>query len=201
MAGLDAISKGRKNAAQGYQFRGIDDVYNELHEIMAKAGVFCLPKVLDDRHEERATKSGGLSIYRVLKIEYTFVAEDGSSVTCCVIGEGMDSGDKASNKAQSVAQKYALIQTFLIPTEDAKDPENDSHELKPDSFQVGVNANALILLLKSKNIPIDFFNGFLIKHKEIKHGQDVRHLDETRAKSYIDNWSMAETMLKQYGDK
>ena len=43
-----------------------------------------------------------------------------------VIGEGMDSGDKASNKAMSVAHKYAIMQLLSIPTEDAKDPENDN---------------------------------------------------------------------------
>lgn len=196
-----SISKDRKNQNQGYNFRGIDDVYNELHSVMADCGVFMVTKVIADRHEERTTKSGGLAIYRVLTIEFSFIASDGSSVTSCVIGEGMDSGDKASNKAMSVAQKYALIQAFLIPTEEEKDPENYDHDLKPDSIRVGANVNALMSILKSKEIPFDFFTGFLINHKEIKVGQDIRHLGETRAKSYIDNWPMAESMLKKYGDK
>jgi hypothetical protein len=130
MEDITAIGKSKKNVAQGYQFRGIDDVYNEIHEILTKHKVFTVPEVVQETHEERPTKSGGLSIYRILKIKYKFYSDDGSSVEATVIGEGMDSGDKASNKAQSVAHKYALLQVFCIPTEDAKDPELDSHDLK-----------------------------------------------------------------------
>lgn len=135
MADIDAIGKNRNNASQGYKFRGVDDVYNELHSVLSKHKVFTVPKVLEDKTEERQTKSGGLLLYRVLKIEYTFFAEDGSSVTSVVIGEGMDSGDKASNKAMSVAHKYCLLQVFAIPTEEDKDPEVDSHAPLPKSMQ------------------------------------------------------------------
>lgn len=120
------IAKKNKNLQQGYQFRGIDDVYEALQAIMAKHKVFAVPEVLEDRTEERTTKNGSALIYRVLKIKYTFYAHDGSNVVCIVIGEGMDSGDKASNKAMSVAQKYAFIQVFCIPTREPKDPEHDS---------------------------------------------------------------------------
>jgi hypothetical protein len=131
MADIEAISKARKNTQQNYQFRGIDDVYNELHPLLSKHRIFTVPEVLEDRHEERTSKSGGINIYRVLKMRYTFYADDGSSVAAVVIGEGMDSGDKASNKAMSVAHKYALLQIFAIPTDDDKDPENDSHTVTP----------------------------------------------------------------------
>lgn len=130
MADIDAIGKNRRNSqGSGYNFRGIDDVYNEVHVSLAKHGVFTVPAVLEERTEERPSKSGGLLIYRVLKIKYDFFAVDGSSVSAVVIGEGMDSGDKASNKAMSVAHKYCLLQVFAIPTEDLKDPENDTPEV------------------------------------------------------------------------
>jgi len=131
MADVGHISKDRKNVQQGYNFRGVDDVYQALQVIMAKHGVFSLPTILGERSEERTTKSGGSLIYRVLTIKYTFYAFDGSSVDCSVVGEGMDSGDKASNKAMSVADKYALLQAFKIPTAEAKDPENDDHDIDP----------------------------------------------------------------------
>lgn len=132
MREVDAVTKGRNNSAQGYKFRGVDDVYNELHAIMAKHGLFTIPRVVGEASEERTTKSGGVSIYRLLRIEFDFVNESGDTLTAGpFIGEGMDSGDKASNKAHSVAHKYALIQVFMIPTEDEKDPENQSPELKP----------------------------------------------------------------------
>lgn len=135
MSKSKAITKNKKNSAQNYNFRGIDDVYNELQSILAEVGVYSVPHILSERSEERQTKNGGLLIYRVLNIEYTFYAQDGSNVKCDVIGEGMDSGDKASNKAMSVAHKYALLQAFCIPTEDKKDPEHDSPEIAPKQAQ------------------------------------------------------------------
>ncbi len=130
-----AISKDKQG--MGFKFRGIDDVYNALHDILADVGLFSVPEVLEERSEERATKSGGVLIYRILKIKYTFFAEDGSSLSSIVMGEAMDSGDKASNKAMSVAHKYALIQIFSIPTIEDKDPESGPQpDLKPrDTFK------------------------------------------------------------------
>ena len=131
MGEIDAIGKNRKNAQQNYSYRGIDDVYNALNASMAKHGVFTVPEVLEMKREERPTKSGGVLVWSILTVRYTFYASDGSSFQTVVIGEGMDSGDKASNKAMSVAQKYAFFQIFAIPTEEPKDPEVDSHAPLP----------------------------------------------------------------------
>lgn len=128
---VPAVPKGRDNKQQGYKFRGIDDVYLALHDIFAKHGVFSVPEVLEEKSEERTSRGGSALIYRILKIKYTFYADDGSSVSAIVIGEGQDSGDKASNKAMSVAHKYAILQVFSIPTDEKKDPEEDSQDLEP----------------------------------------------------------------------
>ena len=131
LADSEAIGKERVNSQQGFRFRGIDDVYNSLHPILAKHGVFSTTTVLDERTEERQSSRGGTIIYRILKVQFTFYAEDGSFVQSIVIGEGMDSGDKASNKAMAIAHKYALLQLLAIPTEDAKDPDAESHDVLP----------------------------------------------------------------------
>lgn len=128
MNDLTSVSKARKNTQQNYSFRGIDDVYNAIHEPLAKHGVFTVPQILEEKTEERTTKGGSQLIYRVLKIKFTFYAQDGSNVECIVMGEAMDSGDKACNKAMASAHKYALLQVFAIPTEDEKDTEYDSRQ-------------------------------------------------------------------------
>jgi len=129
MADIPVIGKERQNVAQHYKFRGIDDVYNALHAIFAKHKVFTVPTVLSAHHEERVSKGGGTLIYRIYTIRYTFYAEDGSSIEATIVGEGMDMGDKAGAKALSVAHKYVLMQMLLIPTDEAKDPENESHQV------------------------------------------------------------------------
>lgn len=128
MADVGAIGKDSKNQQQGFNFRGIDEVYNAVHSILAKHKIFTVPTVLKDETEERQTKSGTHLIYRKLTMQYRFYTVDGSFVDAIVLGEGMDSGDKASNKAMSIAHKYTFLQTFSIPTKEEKDPDFDSHE-------------------------------------------------------------------------
>jgi len=132
MNAVGAIEKNRKNQQPGfsYQFRGIDDVMNELHTHFAKEGIVIMPEVIEERREQITTAKGSLLLYSFVKIKYTFYADDGSNVSAIGIGEAMDSSDKATNKAQSSALKYVLLQSLLIPTEEPKDVENDSYELK-----------------------------------------------------------------------
>ena len=129
---IGSIGKDKKNTQQHFQYRGIDDVYNTLNPIMAKHKVFMTPEVIEKTREERQSRSGGMLIYTMLKIKYTFWHEDGTSVSCVVEGEGMDSGDKSANKAMAIAHKYALLQTFCIPVEQT-DPDAESHEVVPRS--------------------------------------------------------------------
>lgn len=127
------IAKDQKNTQQNWKFRGIDDVYNTLASILAENGLCFLPKVLSRNLVERITKSGTAMFYVTLEIEYVLVcAEDGSSHSIVVMGEAMDSGDKATNKAMSAAYKYACIQTFCIPIEGEDDADKTTNEpIKP----------------------------------------------------------------------
>lgn len=125
------IGKNHKNAQQGYVFRGIDDVYNALAPSLATHGLVILPEVIDRQVIERATRNGGALFYVTLSVKYHFVSShDGSSHAVIAIGEAMDSGDKATNKAMSAAYKYACFQTFCIPTE-AMDADAETHEVAP----------------------------------------------------------------------
>ncbi len=130
--GKSGISKDRKNTQQGYNFRGIDDVYNELNSLLSKHKLLMLPSVAASEHEERQTKSGGALIYTRLTVDFKLVsAEDGSSDTIRTVGEAMDSADKSSNKAQSAAYKYAAMMVFCIPTEGDNDADSVTHEVAP----------------------------------------------------------------------
>lgn len=138
-----AIGKGRRNEQQGYRFRGIDDVYEAVHPLFAKHGIFTVPRVLKEETSERTTQTGTVLRFVNLTMAYDFFAPDGSRVTAEMIGEAMDAGDKASNKAMSAAQKYALIQTFCIPTGSTPDADYQTHEeLQPGTRQVSKSNTA-----------------------------------------------------------
>lgn len=139
MGEIGAIGKD-KQSNQGFNYRGVDDVMNALNPAFIRHKLFLVPEVLEQTREERTTKNGAGLIYSICKMKYTFYAVDGSHVEAVVIGEGMDSGDKATNKAMAIAFKYACFQLFCIPTEemaepDAKpvDPDKEGHQVKTAS--------------------------------------------------------------------
>jgi len=129
MADIGAVGKNQKNTQQGFMFRGIDAVMNAINPALIKHKVFVVPEILEQSREERTTSKGTTLIYSICRIKYTFYAEDGSSIYAITIGEGMDSGDKATNKAMAIAFKYACFQVFCIPTEEMKDPDAESPEV------------------------------------------------------------------------
>lgn len=129
MQDIGAVGKNQRNTTQGFMFRGIDAVMNAISPSLIKHKVFVVPETLEQIREERTSSKGTQLIYSICKIKYTFYAEDGSSVSAITIGEGMDSGDKATNKAMAIAFKYACFQVFCIPTEEMIDPDSESPEV------------------------------------------------------------------------
>lgn len=134
MKDIGAISKDSKNTAQGFKFRSIDSFVNALYPALTKHGVFMAPRCVREEHEVkevvRSSGKTGVDKYVTIMMEYDFFAEDGSKVTVGPVpAEGLDSGDKATNKALSAALKYALIQTFSVPTEDMEEADKTSPEI------------------------------------------------------------------------
>ena len=133
LSDIEPIKKEKTNTqGASFKYRGIDDVMNSLHESFAKHGVFITTEVLERNEVERTSKSGNALFYVTIKVKFTFHATDGSNVSSIIYGTAMDSGDKADNKCFSIALKYALLQAFLIPTEDMKDPDSETHEVKAE---------------------------------------------------------------------
>lgn len=189
MNDIGAVGKTSKNTQQGFMFRGIDAVMNAINPALVKNKVFIVPEILEQTREERQTSKGNTLIYSVCKIKYTFYAEDGSSISCVVIGEGMDSGDKATNKAMSIAFKYACFQVFCIPTEEMVDPDAECHEVKPKKeTDIDVKRDELIaMLIKDK---IDFTVVFRLykvnKFNEMRMDQienAIKNIDKIKEKA------------------
>jgi hypothetical protein len=118
-----AVGKDQRNAQQGYQFRGIDDLLNAAHGPLAAHGVSILPRVTAHTLTERPRTGGGVLTVAVVTLECTFVGPAGDTLTVVTVGEAHDTADKATNKAMSAAMKYALILTFTVPTADLDDAD------------------------------------------------------------------------------
>jgi hypothetical protein len=124
------IAKGRQNTQQGYNFRGIDEVYNEVSGLLAEHKVLVEPRYSNRVVAERTTKKGDPLFNVTVEGSYTFrSAVDGSHIDVGpFFGEAMDTADKATNKAMSASMKYAVIQTLVIPTKGDNDADATTHE-------------------------------------------------------------------------
>ena len=133
IADVGTVAKDRVNKQQGFKFRSIDDVYNALHPALAKNKVVIIPRVLERKCEVVGKTQKGTDMIKVIcKVKFGFYAEDGSNEEAIIYGEGIDTGDKATNKAMAIAYKYACFQVFCIPTEDMVDPDAESLELQEE---------------------------------------------------------------------
>jgi hypothetical protein len=133
------IGKDRKNEAQGFKFRGIDDVLNIIAPIYAEHGLVVIPRFTNRMQVERrkTVEKGGKTYEQVLyftTLDGTFSMfhkDDPSGLIEAgpFPGEAMDSADKSTNKAMSAAYKYFALMTFAIPV--VGTPDSDADESQP----------------------------------------------------------------------
>ena len=128
MKEVGAVKKNDRNASQGFNFRGIDAVVNAVSPALQKHGVIVVPSVEDYEYASvEIGKNRTVMGHVKVKVTYTFIGAGGDSIKATVVGEAMDSGDKATAKAMSVAFRTALLQTLSLPT-DEPDPDSQSYE-------------------------------------------------------------------------
>lgn len=138
MGEIGAVGKTQRNADQNYMFRGIDAFMNALHPALVKHEVVITPRVVDRQSAERDrfNRQGQLvGVTRVVEmlVEFTFHSPDGTTLTCIAAGEGADVSDKATNKAMAGALKYAIMQTFMVPTQEMRDSDADRETIEVPS--------------------------------------------------------------------
>ena len=128
MKAVGGIAKKDRNQAQGFNFRGIDSVVNAVSPALQKFGVVIVPSVeeYDYQTVEIGKNRTAMGHVRV-KVTYTFIGANGDAIKATVVGEAMDSGDKATAKAMSVAFRTALLQSLSLPTDEV-DPDATSYE-------------------------------------------------------------------------
>ena len=175
------IAKGRKTQQGGgasFAFRGIDDVLNALSPQLAEHKLCIFPRITDRASVERQTKSGGALFYTTVSAAFDFVsAVDGSRHTAETIGEAMDSGDKSTNKAMSIAYKYCIFLTFCVPIEGTPDADGEVHEV---SASRALDENTLTDLLNNiadAGSKDDLLAAFKLACKVAKDANDERALE------------------------
>ena len=127
MGDVGAVKKDGRNTQQNFRFRGIDAVVNALSPAMRKHGLTVYPSKVEHRNGSTQLSGGKTATAPVVIVDYTFVGPEGDAFTTQVVAESFDLGDKATAKAMSVALRTCLLQTFMLPTDDA-DPDEQTYE-------------------------------------------------------------------------
>jgi hypothetical protein len=113
-----------------YSYRGTDSIINALAPVLNRYGVFTTVEDFDYVHEVTETASKRVLTTVTLRKRVRFYGPQGDFVESVVAGENSDYSDKATGGASTYAYRYALVQTFVLPT-DEDDPDAKYVEKEP----------------------------------------------------------------------
>ena len=165
MKQVGAVKKNDRNASQGFNFRGIDAVVNAVSPALQKYGVIVVPSVEDYEYASvEIGKNRTVMGHVKVKVTYTFIGAGGDAIKATVVGEAMDSGDKATAKAMSVAFRTALLQTLSLPT-DEPDPDSQSYE-RSEKVVVDTTALAKAISEASELETLAKLGAYITKYKD-----------------------------------
>jgi hypothetical protein len=121
------VDKSSENAAQGFNFRGIDAVLGAMSKVLVEAQLVVLPSVLA-HNVSSLVVNGKTKFLANVQVRYNIMSVvDGSYLSTVVCAEAIDAQDKSTSKALSMAYKYFAFQTFCIPLEGVlDDADSDS---------------------------------------------------------------------------
>lgn len=126
MRDIGIIGKGDRfdggNAGR-FNFRGVDRVVNAVGPVLRKHGVIVVPELVKAEYRDVTRAGGGRSHECLVEMRYRWIGPNGDEIVATVAGENLDTSDKSTSKAQSVAWRTCLIQMLAIPT---GDPDPDS---------------------------------------------------------------------------
>ncbi|MFG3349550.1 ERF family protein [Streptomyces sp. NPDC048018] len=121
---IRAIAKGEQYNGGGtrFNFRGVDTVVNTFGPVTLKHGVNVFPLHVEASYRDTTTSKGNKMHECTATVTWQIVGPKGDTLTLQTQGEALDSADKATAKAQSVALRVLLLSAGLTPTHD-KDPD------------------------------------------------------------------------------
>lgn len=126
---IRAIGKGEEYNERGtrYNFRGTDTVVQYFGPITIKHGVNVIPFRTETAYGSKQTKSGGTMRECSVTVTWHIVGPTGDVLVAQTAGEALDTSDKSTTKAQTVALRNLLLNGGLIPTGD-RDPDTERIE-------------------------------------------------------------------------
>lgn len=117
-AEIKSIAKDREFQGQNWKFRGIEDALNAFGPVTLRHGVNVIPTRIESSFRDARTSTNKPTRECTIKVTYRIYGPRGDFLEAEAIGESLDSGDRGSSKAQSVALRELLFGAGLMPTGD-----------------------------------------------------------------------------------
>lgn len=134
----------RTTSGSTFQYRGVDRVVDSVAPMLRKHGIIVMPVKVKAEYAVILTTKGSSMNYCRATVSFAIIGPRGDALSAPhpetgimgalfgeAIGEGFDTGDKSSMKAQSVAYREFLIKALAIPVSRPQaDPEQgEQHEI------------------------------------------------------------------------
>lgn len=117
-----------RNQKVKYHFRGVDQVVQAFGPVTLKHGVSVLPVAVDASYRDTQSKGGSKMRECTVTVTWQIIGPLGDSLPLLQTqGESLDTGDKGTAKAQSLALRTLLLNGGLIPT---GDPEPEAQHIE-----------------------------------------------------------------------
>jgi len=121
---IEPLAKNGHNNFHNYAYVRDADVVDLVRRVLAEVGLALFTSVRAVNRTELATRSGAPKYRTVVHFVFTLAdAETGATLASDWVAEADDQEDKGLNKAATAALKYFLLKTFMIPSDDAEDPD------------------------------------------------------------------------------
>ena len=162
------IKKSQK--ATQYTYAGSSDVLGQIHGLMDEVHLLLMPEVVEQTLTDSTDKRGTTVYMTELVIDYEWINADKPEerFTKRFYAQGIDrAGEKGVGKALTYGEKYYLLKTFQIAT------DNDD----PDAFQKRIDSTKPQALISDDDLAT--------VNKLIKEAADKTGTDANEIKSEI----------------
>lgn len=129
MGDMGALAKDGSNHGSGPSFSFISEaaIKAAIRKLAAKYGFAIIPTKIEkvNAYTRQTKKGGNLYYYDVIQ-EFT-ITDGRDSIKAQMIGTGSDTGDKAVNKAVTIALKNFEKQLFNVSDQNDPDPDSETN--------------------------------------------------------------------------
>lgn len=149
---------------KGYKAVGEIDILNAVKPVEAKHGIYSYPyqrEIISTEKLEKETQYGTKVEFMVrIATTYRFVNIDKPDEYIDVksYADGIDSGDKATGKAMTYSDKYALMKAYKISTGDDPDQEASPNRIVKETMATAEQEQELKSLMTEERFNLMLSN-------------------------------------------